>query len=289
VTFTGRTSVKTPLGDLTPNYEFDQARKKYAPSMTFHESGAIKSLRLAQVTMVPTPLGPLPAEKVTFYENGALKRLFPVDGRLSGFWSLNDEKKFNRPIELKLKFTSFRLYLSVLAFYPNGQAKSICLWPKEKLSLSLPHSGQSLPVGAGFSLYPNGQLESLEPAEPSLVATPLGPLLAHDPEATGLTADRNSLVLAPDGQIASLKSLVIIKGYSALGPVTLAPRVKPHPLSDIKKFHCPLTLTFLPQGLAVSHSDPGQTPTLLDYRQPIRLIPYMAQNLVNLSLNLPAF
>jgi hypothetical protein len=287
VTFKGRTVIKTPLGDLTPNYEFDQARKKYAPSVTFHESGAIKSLRLNEINVVPTPLGPLPAEKLTFYENGALKRLFPVDGRLSGFWSLNDEKEFNEPIALRLKFASALLRVSVLAFYPTGQLKSVCLWPNEKLHLPLPHTGQPIRVGAGFSLYPDGALESIEPAAPTLVPTPVGALLAHDPEATGLTADENSLAFSPTGEIASLKTLIIVKGHSPQGPVTMAPRVKPHPLSDHKKVHRPLTLTFLPQGLGVSHSDPFEEPTVLDYDHPLSLIPYLAHNLVKVSLKFP--
>ncbi|MDR2456506.1 MAG: hypothetical protein LBE49_07945 [Deltaproteobacteria bacterium] len=284
VTFTGRTIIKTALGELTPNYEFDQARKKYAPSVTFYESGAIKTLRLAEKTIVPTPLGPLPAEKLAFYESGALKRLFPVDGRLSGFWSLNDEKQFNQPIALKLKFASARLYLSVLSFYPSGQLRSACLWPNESLLLPLPGSGQRVPVGAGFSLYPDGALETLEPAWPALVPTPAGPLLAHDPEATGLTADRNSLALSPSGQVISLKTLVIVQGFSEKGPVTISPRTLPHPLSDSKKFHRPLTLSFSPQGLSVSRSDPHEAPVIIDGRRPVSLIPYFNHKLVSVSL-----
>lgn len=31
--------------------------------------------------------------KLTFYENGELKRVFPLDGKISGFWSEEEEKR----------------------------------------------------------------------------------------------------------------------------------------------------------------------------------------------------
>jgi hypothetical protein len=287
ITLTRPVAIETPLGGLVPNHRFDDARAKYAPSVTFHGSGGIKSLRLSAVTMVATPLGPLPAERLTFYENGALKRLFPVDGRLSGFWSIADEKKLNHPITLPLKTGPWRGYVSALAFHPSGELKSVTLWPGEDLTLPLPLPGQPARVGAGFSLYPSGDLASLEPKSPVPVATPLGPMWAYDPEATGVTADRNSLAFGPDGQVTALKSLVTVTARAPQGPVTVCPQARPHPLEDDKTIHRPLAFAFHGRTISVSRQINGEDPVILDARWPISLTPYLAGQITGISLSPP--
>ncbi|MDR2349030.1 MAG: hypothetical protein LBF41_00190, partial [Deltaproteobacteria bacterium] len=126
------TIVDTPLGPLTPQFRYDEPRKKYAPALKFYPSGALKCLRLENITPVESPAGVLPAEELVFYESGALKRLFPVNGKLSGYWSEKDEKALNSRINLTLpKFGDFSLYLSGLSFHEGGEIKSLTLWPNE--------------------------------------------------------------------------------------------------------------------------------------------------------------
>ena len=40
------------------------------------------------------------AEQVSFYESGALKRIFPLNGTLSGYWTQEDEAKLATPLTL---------------------------------------------------------------------------------------------------------------------------------------------------------------------------------------------
>jgi hypothetical protein len=155
------TLVSTPLGAMVPNYSYDDARKKYAPSLSFYESGALRCVRLNEQKLVTIPgVGSIPCEKLLFYEGGTLKRLFPTDGKISGYWSVKDEKKLNREIDLSLKFGNYTLFISVLSFYETGELKSVTLWPGEDPELPLPGGEGKLRVGAGFSLYKNGDLQS---------------------------------------------------------------------------------------------------------------------------------
>jgi hypothetical protein len=271
---------------MVPNYAFDDARKKYAPSLSFYESGALRHIRLSSPKMVKLQGGKLfPAEKLLFYESGALKRLFPTDGRISGYWSLADERKLNRKIDLKLPFGSFSLYLSILSFYESGELKSLTLWPGEELSIPLPGDLGMVSVGAGFSLYENGDLQSVEPKSPIKVPTPLGEMEAFDPEAAGITADDNSLKFTPDGKLSALKSLVIIEGTSETGPVLLSPAVKPHHFRDKGKMHIPLSLKFEGDLLRASRDIPGEPRLSFELGKGVRIRPYIAPVLTEIRLS----
>jgi hypothetical protein len=272
---------------MVPNWRFEEARSKHAPSITLYESGALRGLRLAKPSLVKSPIGPLPAERLTFYESGALKRLFPVDGGLSGFWSLADEKKLNRKIRLGLKFGTYDLFVSGLAFYETGQLRSVTVWPGENPLLPLPISGAMAPVGAGFSLFPNGDLQSLEPRRPFKADTPLGPMEAFDPEATGITADKNSLAFGLDGKVTALKSLVIVEADTPSGPIKIFPNVKPSPLSDGQKLHLPLSFAFAGDTVTVSRGFPNGQAITLPLSSPIRLRPYYDHALTGIALPRP--
>lgn len=275
--------IDTPLGPLVPNYVYDDARKKYAPGVVFYESGALKSLRLLNVTEVPTPLGKkLPAEKLSFYENGALKRLFPLDGRLSGFWSEKDERKLLSPIPLKFSFGAFNILASGIAFYPEGSIRSVTLWPGE--NLSLPLSSGMVKVGAGFSLYPEGMLQSVEPKVPVKVETPLGPMEAFDPEALGVCADSNSLGFSPEGKVVKLKALVILEYLKGGGQLVIKPFSKPHPLDDARVLHRPLSFVFSPTKVTVSRDLLGEGPYCLELCSKLTLRPYIAHRLARITI-----
>jgi hypothetical protein len=277
--------LETPVGLLTPNWQYVEARTKFAPSVTFYETGALKSLRLSQITQVLTTIGRLPAERLTFFPNGALKRLFPVDGKISGFWTLADEIKLNQKIKLSLKMGTFSLYLSGLAFYETGSLRSVTLWPGQSLQLPLPLSEIKVPVGVGFSLFPNGALSSLEPKSPVKVQTPLGQMEAFDPQALGISADRNSLQFQPNGQIKALKSLVIFEADGSQGKTVIYPHSRPHPLDDYNRVHYPLAFEFSEHTVTVSRDLPDENKMTFDLASPIKLRPYIAHTLVNITLN----
>ena len=89
-----------PCGELVPQYRSTALRKRRLPAISFHENGMFRTLPLEEQTQVATPLGTLPAEQVTFHDSGAVHRVFPLNGCLSGYWSQEDEGQLATPLEI---------------------------------------------------------------------------------------------------------------------------------------------------------------------------------------------
>jgi|GEM_PF-178166 hypothetical protein len=198
-----RNVVMTHAGDLVPFYLEETPRRKYKSSVSFYPSGTVKSVYLEEQQEVETPIGPLPAEFVTFYDTGELKRVFILDGKLSGFWSETDERGLNIPLSFEFTFGSFNAMLVGLCFFRSGAIRSVTLFPGENIELNAGIYGK-IPVHYGFSLYESGELQSFEPAEQIMVKTPIGELIAFDASASGVNADSCSFVLDREGRVISV-------------------------------------------------------------------------------------
>lgn len=192
----------TPYGKLIPQYEQDHVRRKYASSLSFYESGHIKSIMLNEQTSIKTALGTFPAEKLTFYEDGKLKRLFPVNGKLTGYWTEDNEYALASEHRFKFGFGEMTNKVMSLHFYPSGKLKSLSLWPKEEAEIQLDLG--TIPIRIGMSFYESGQLKSCEPAKPTPVKTPIGTIMAYNNQAIGIHGDANSLQFYEDGTLKVL-------------------------------------------------------------------------------------
>lgn len=178
-----------------------ERHKKYRSSMTLHDNGHIKSIALERQSIVKTPLGEYPAELVTFYNDGALNRVFPLNGQINGYWSEDDEGKLAMDYPFNFPFGSFTTKIISLRFYPGGQLKSLTLWPGSIINIQTPIG--PMDIRHGFALYENGQLKSVEPAKPKIIHTKIGAFLTYDHDALGIHADTNSLTFSPKGEIQS--------------------------------------------------------------------------------------
>jgi len=196
-----RNVLATQAGELVPAYT-ETHRRKNKYSVEFYKSGVIKAVALDEVQEIYTPIGEFPAEMVTFFESGELNRFFPLDGKISGFWSEADERKLAIPLSFNLPFTSFTAIIGGVAFYKNGDIRSITLFPDEVVEIETAYG--KIRTRIGFSLYESGKLESLEPAVPAIIQTPVGAIAAFDPNAIGVNADSNSLVFDEDGKVTAL-------------------------------------------------------------------------------------
>ncbi|GHU51409.1 hypothetical protein AGMMS49975_04690 [Clostridia bacterium] len=190
----------TSAGDLVPAF-VETPRRKYKYSVEYYKTGGVKSVYLNDIQRIMTPAGIFPAEYVTFYESGNLKRFFPTDGKLSGFWGEEDEKTMNVPISLEFSFAAFTAYLSGVYFYESGKIKSVTLYPNEFVDIMT--SQGTIKTRVGFSLYEDGKLRSLEPALPTKITTKDGTFRAYDINANCVNADRNSLEFGADGGVIS--------------------------------------------------------------------------------------
>lgn len=199
-----RNTLSLPVGELVPQYGEEHVRRKYAKSASFYRTGALKSVLLEEVGEVVTPMGEFPAELVTLYEGGEINRVFPLNGRLSGYWSEEDESKLAIPLRFEFAFGAFCTKIVCLHFYQSGALKSLTLFPGETVSLTTPIG--EMEIKTGFSLYESGALKSVEPAQPVVVMTDIGPLAAFDCNATGIHADQNSLRFTEEGLLYGLVS-----------------------------------------------------------------------------------
>jgi hypothetical protein len=195
--------IVTHAGELIPVYSDDSARRKYKSSVTFHQNGMVKAVEIEAQQDVMTPIGELPAELITFYETGEVKRVFPLDGRISGFWSEEEERALNIPLRFDFEFASFTAMISGLCFFKNGQIRSLTLFPNETIDVKL-SDNETIKVRNGFSLYKSGALASIEPAAAIPKKTPIGTIFAYDCTACGINADSNSLRLDEQGRIIGL-------------------------------------------------------------------------------------
>lgn len=232
ISLSERNMLVTHAGELIPFYtETPRRKNKYA--VEYHKNGMIKAVALEEQQEVITPIGELPAEMVMFYDTGELCRIFPLDGKISGFWSEEDERQLHFPLSFDLGFAAFSARIGCVAFYKNGEIRSITLFPGEVIPVHTEKYGE-IPTRTGFSLYENGMLASLEPAVPLSVQTPIGKLTAYNPNANGITADSNSLALGEDGEVVSLQTVseCVVVTYPDGRTHWISPREIPHPLEE---------------------------------------------------------
>lgn len=248
----GKNIVMTHAGELVPAYN-ETPRRKYKPSVEFYKSGMIKAVALDERQELETPIGELPAELVTFYETGEIKRVFPLDGKLSGFWSEEDEKALNIPLNFDLGFSRFCANIGGICFYKNGAIRSITLFPGETISVETLY-GQIF-VRTGVSLFEDGALQSCEPALPTMIVSPIGKITVFDHNAVGVTADSNSLNFNERGKVASL-----ISGYNKIGVQTAdeallwySPKIIPPPCEDEDETVSGLKISFTSDGVSFNN------------------------------------
>jgi hypothetical protein len=243
----------TSLGRLTPQHTIDDARRMTKPPVTFFQNGQVRSVPLEKQTMVPTPVGPLPAELVTFHENGAVARVFPLNGKLSGYWTEADEAGRAETLRFTTPVGPVAARMVAVAFDPQGRLRSLTLWSGE--TLTVPSPAGDIPVRLGLSFHPEGALRSAEPARPVEVSTPAGPVWAFDPDAVGISGDDNSLVFDPTGavaRVATVRTALTVRLPDGTG-LEIAPAVRESICGDSEREITPLVLEFADDAIVARH------------------------------------
>ncbi len=236
--------IHTQYGDLIPRYGPDEVRRKYSHSISFYPGGTIKSISLEQQTDIITSMGTFPAELVTFYESGAIKRLFPLNGKISGYWTESDEEQLCREFQFRFPFGSFKAKIINLSFYESGNLKAMTLWPGQSIILKTKLG--LFPVRIGFSLYEDGSVKSIEPAYDITISTPIGNIDVFNENAMGICGDVNSLCFNPNGGIRSLIStsskIAVFDGEGAVD--IIEPSMRLDPIEEDKYIIIPLKISF---------------------------------------------
>jgi antitoxin component YwqK of YwqJK toxin-antitoxin module len=235
--------LRTPYGPLIPQYQNDGVRRKYVKSLSFYPDSTLKSISLQKAIKIQTSIGTFPAELVTFHPNGEIKRLFPVNGKISGFWSEEEEYQLAPELEFHFPFGAFKRKIIGIQFYENGAVKSLTFWPRDNVMLDSPVG--PIETRIGFSLYPDGRLKTLEPAKPVSVPTPIGEIEVFNVDAVGIHGDTNSLGFTEDGKVRELvtstEQIAVTRDHYQF---VYQPGLKPSLFDDEKLDTVPLKIEF---------------------------------------------
>lgn len=205
VVVTRPNTMQTTAGALVPQYLDDELRRPRVEALAFHPTGQVRSVPLQERAEVRTPLGSMLAELVTFWPSGAVGRVFPLNGKLSGHWAWQDEAKLMEPLELPTPAGPLRAKFIAIAFHESGALRSLTMWPDEAVELDTPVGRLAARIGVAF--YESGALRSLEPSSPLEVHTPIGTLRAYHNDPEGINGDVNSLQFTEDGRLAELSTV----------------------------------------------------------------------------------
>jgi len=247
--------IKTIYGNLVPQYDEAEVRRKYKRSLSFYENGNIQSISFQNQTIIDTSIGKLPAELALFYENGEVKRIFPLNGKITAYWTEQNEYKLAEEFNFKFEFGVFKKKIIGINFYESGLVKSLTLWPRDFIEVST--SCGIIETRIGFSLYPNGVIKSCEPRKQTLINTMIGEIHAFDIEAIGINGDRNSLNFYEDGTIKSMStSLEKITINGADGQVkTHEPGLKTNKFNPLATDVIPLKIEFYEDKIKIDDNE----------------------------------
>lgn len=241
-TLNERNELETSVGVLVPRYTNPDFRSKDLKSLSFFPDGSLYSVCLDTQTDIETPLGVVPAELVTFYEDGSLNSVFPLNGQMGFGWSEEEEGALAKIHDFELPFENFSVKLNGLRFYPDGRLKIIMFWPGEVVQISTPLG--VYPGRIGIRMYESGALRSFEPALPVDIVTPIGNMTAFDPCAVGVDADMNSVRFDEDGHLMqfSMAGDLVVRGGTR-GHKVISSRTRPG-FTDDAVIRLPLVVVF---------------------------------------------
>lgn len=243
--FTERVEVKTPVGTIIPQYSVEDHGRRVLKPVYFYDNGNIKKAPLQAPADIKTKYGKMSAELVMFYDDESLKKLFPLNGKLSGYWGEKDEYALAEDLELELPCGVINAKIINIVFYKNGNVKSITLWPLETVEAKTPLGPMRVRVGISF--YEDGSVKSVEPAAPCAVKTKIGEISAYDNDPEGIMGDINSVQFNNRGEVTALSTVnnAIIVTKPSGEKVKHAPAEKESLCSENVTVTVPLQIEFI--------------------------------------------
>lgn len=255
-------TLSTKYGTFIPQFTANDLRQKEILPITYHDNGIVKSLPLEEQTMVSTSVGDIPAELMSFHENGSLNRIFPLNGKLSGYWGQDDEAALAKPVALNTPAGIIDARIIGVSFYDNEAIRSVTLWPGEVVSIST--SAGFFETRIGICFTPDGEIKSLEPAKPTPVETLAGEITAYDPDAVGVNGDDNSLVFDNNGDITRVTTtLSKLKAVHPNGSTSIfVPATRESLCGDTEEEVVPMVIELEGQAITVQ-TDCDLPPTII--------------------------
>ncbi len=237
-------TLTTPYGSFVPQYEAEDMGRRSVKPVYFYKDGSLKSIALQSQTILATPVGDVPAELVTFHKNGNIKRVFPLDGKLSGFWSWKNEFALADTLTINSPLGTLSAKMIGLQFYESGALKSITLWPGQTLSVKTPIG--EVTIRKGLAFYESGAIRSFEPLNKIDINTPIGTIASYDNEPNGIHGDINSVQLTEDGAIEGLSTVdhAVQVSIAEKQDKLFQPGIKNNVCGDERKVSVPMKMRF---------------------------------------------
>jgi hypothetical protein len=191
--------ISTRYGNLLPCSGASDYRKKHRCAVCFYDSGALRSVYLEEPQLLSFPSGDFQAELITFYEDGNAKRIFPLYGQISAYWSIEEESEYSPEYDFEIAGEIYRIKPECIFFYPSGKIRSITLWPSDELSIKTPAG--LIKTKLGIELYESGSIRSIEPVYGTVISTPSGDIRPFRYRPVMMHAENASLRFTEDGNL----------------------------------------------------------------------------------------
>ena len=191
--------INTKYGNLLPCSGASDYRKKHRCAVCLYDSGALRSVYLEEPQVLSFPSGDFQAELITFYEDGNAKRIFPLYGQISAYWSIEEEAEYAPEYDFEIAGGTYRIKPECIFFYPSGKIRSITLWPSDELSIKTPAG--LIKTKLGIELYENGSIRSIEPVYGTVISTPTGDIRPFRYRSVMMHAENATLKFTEDGKL----------------------------------------------------------------------------------------
>ena len=191
--------INTKYGDILPCSGASDFRKKHRCAVCFFDSGSIRSVYLEEPQILYFPAGSFQTELITFYEDGNVKRIFPLYGQISAYWSIEEEVETAPYYDFEIKGETIHVRPQCLYFYPSGRLRAVTIWPCDEIEVPTPVG--SIRTKLGFELYESGALRSIEPVFKTVIHTPKGDIRPYRYRPIMMYAENATLKFDEEGKI----------------------------------------------------------------------------------------
>ena len=197
--------VKTKYGSFTACSDASDLRKKYRCPVEYYPDGNVRSIYLQDIEEVALPEGNFQAELMTFYEDGSIKRLFPLYGQLNSYWGVEDEKKDAPEYVFTVGDQELKIRPQCIYFYPSGKIRSITLWPNDSITVNTPKGPVTTKLG--IEIFEDKKIRSIEPSFGTIFKTEYGDAKPFMVRKHMLHSEDASARFDEDGNLISFTTL----------------------------------------------------------------------------------
>lgn len=191
--------INTKYGDILPCSGASDFRKKHRCAVCFFDSGSIRSVYLEEPQILSFPAGNFQTELITFYEDGNVKRIFPLYGQISAYWSIEEEAESAPYYDFDIEGEKVHVRPQCIFFYPSGKIRAVTIWPCDEIEVPTPAG--NIRTKLGFELYESGALKSIEPVFKTVISTPKGDIRPYRYRPVMMHAENATLGFGEDGEL----------------------------------------------------------------------------------------